>query len=1069
MKRLLLSLAIILLASISAVAQEPYAVLSDNNTTLTFYYDGNKVSRGGMDVGPFTETAERWGGHAADITTVVFHSSFSSCTSLTSTGNWFSGCVNLTTITRLENLNTSNVTNMYKMFADCSSLKSLNVSGFDTSNVTDMDWMFAGCSSLKSLDLSNFDTSKLWNLAGLFHGCSSLTSLDVSSFNTSNVQLMPWMFFGCSSLTSLDLSNFDTSNVNDMGNMFDGCSSLKSLDVSHFDTSKATLMGDMFNGCSSLTSLDVSSFNTSNVTNMCGMFLDCSSLTSLDVSHFDTRKVTCMGNLFGGCSSLKTLDVSHFDTSNLTDMNWMFQGCSGLTTIDVSKFDTSKLTNFFGVFMNCSSLTSLDLSNFDISNCEEMYWAFANCHSLTSLDLYGFDTRTVKNMSGMFYGCNNLKSIYASEKWDMSNVENSGDMFGGCISIIGGAGTTYDENHIDGEYARIDKGSTNPGYLTYKAAQYKITYVVDGERYKTYKLWPGDAITPEPAPVREGYTFSGWSEIPATMPAHDVTVTGTFSINTYKLTYVIDGQTYKTFNVEYGAAITPEADPVKRGYTFSGWSEIPATMPAHDVTVTGTFTVNKYKLTYYVDGEEYKVYDVEYGASITPEPAPIKEGYTFSGWSEIPATMPAQDVNVTGTFSINTYKLTYLVDNKVYKTVSYKYGATIIPEAEPTEEGYTFSGWSEIPATMPAHDVTVTGTFIANKYVLTYIVDGEEYKSYNVDFGAAITPEPEPVKEGYEFSGWSEIPATMPAHNVIVTGSFTKGAYKLTYMVDGEVYKTIRYDYGAAITPEPAPTKEGYTFSGWSEIPATMPAYDVTVTGTFSVNKYMLLYILDGKEYKTIEVEYGATITPEPAPTKEGYVFSGWNGLPKTMPAHTVIVTGMFTKGVYTLTYLVNGEEYKSYQLEFEAAITPEPAIEREGHTFSGWSEIPATMPAHDVTVTSTLTVNKYILTYILDGIEYKTYEVEYGATITPEPAPKKEGYEFSGWSEIPETMPAHMVIVTGSLTPINTSIYNVMAARGEVRIYTPGGKTISRLQKGMNIVVMQDGTVKKIVVKDMR
>ena len=75
---------------------------------------------------------------------------------------------------------------------------------------------------------------------------------------------------------------------------------------------------------------------------------------------------------------------------------------------------------------------------------------------------------------------------------------------------------------------------------------------------------------------------------------------------------------------------------------------------------------------------------------------------------------------------------------------------------------------------MPAADVVVMGSFTINSYTLTYKVDGEVYKSYDVEYGAAITPEPEPTKEGYTFSGWSEIPETMPAHNVTVTGSFTK-------------------------------------------------------------------------------------------------------------------------------------------------------------------------------------------------------------------------------------------------------------------------------------------------------
>ena len=58
--------------------------------------------------------------------------------------------------------------------------------------------------------------------------------------------------------------------------------------------------------------------------------------------------------------------------------------------------------------------------------------------------------------------------------------------------------------------------------------------------------------------------------------------------------------------------------------------------------------------------------------------------------------------------------------------------------------------------------------------------------------------------------------------------------YNLIYKVDGEEYKTVQLAEGDAITPEANPTKDGYTFSGWSEIPTTMPAYDVTVTGTFT-------------------------------------------------------------------------------------------------------------------------------------------------------------------------------------------------------------------------------------------
>ena len=237
----------------------------------------------------------------------------------------------------------------------------------------------------------------------------------------------------------------------------------------------------------------------------------------------------------------------------------------------------------------------------------------------------------------------------------------------------------------------------------------------------------------------------GWTTFAAIVESEDVRH-GT--VNKYKLTYMVDGAEYKSYEVEYGATITPEAAPTKEGYTFSGWSEIPSTMPAHDVTVTGTFSVNKYKLTYKVDGTEYKSYDVEFGATITPETAPTKEGHTFSGWSEIPSTMPAHDVTVTGTFSVNKYKLTYKVDGAEYKSYDVEFGATITPETAPTKEGYTFSGWSEIPATMPAHDVTIIGTFTQIDYVVgetTYEIQNDEVS----------------VKDGSKLSGNVEIQTTV--------------------------------------------------------------------------------------------------------------------------------------------------------------------------------------------------------------------------------------------------------------------------------------------------------------------
>lgn len=281
---------------------------------------------------------------------------------------------------------------------------------------------------------------------------------------------------------------------------------------------------------------------------------------------------------------------------------------------------------------------------------------------------------------------------------------------------------------VSGADAQNYEISYAKGTLTINPGVYKLKYMVDDEVYKTYVVMYGETITPETVPTKDGYTFSGWNEIPETMPAHDVTVTGSFTINTYTLTYMVDGEVYKTSEVDYGSTIMPEVEPTKEGNTFSGWDDVPLTMPARDVTVSGTFTINSYKLTYSVDGEDYKTFDIVYNSAIIPESEPTKEGYTFSGWSEIPTTMPAQDVVVTGTFTVNTYAVTFMYNDKVLKVDSVEYGAKITLPTSLDDERYALVEWLDVPETMPAHDIIIYASVIDGILSLT---DEADYIIYN--------------------------------------------------------------------------------------------------------------------------------------------------------------------------------------------------------------------------------------------------------------------------------------------------------------------------------------------------
>ena len=229
------------------------------------------------------------------------------------------------------------------MFESCHNLTTLKT----IENFTPLyiSHMFNGCSSLTSINgIENWDVSKVTNMYRLFYDCSSLTSLDLSNWDTSSVTDMGYLFYKCSSLTSIDLSNWDTSKVTDLQYTFRYCSSLTSINgIENWDTSKVTNMQYLFGSCSKLTSLDLSSWDVSNVSSISYMFFGCSSLTSIDLSNWDTSKVTNMGYLFQNCGKLNEIKMGG-DVSNVTSLKYMFSGIFTTGTFYYpAQYDYSKI------------------------------------------------------------------------------------------------------------------------------------------------------------------------------------------------------------------------------------------------------------------------------------------------------------------------------------------------------------------------------------------------------------------------------------------------------------------------------------------------------------------------------------------------------------------------------------------------------------------------------------------------------------------------------------------------------------------------------------------------------
>ena len=378
----------------------------------------------------------------------------------TSTNTYF--CKTNSTLTQGLNYNNGQYTYAYKQQGASAS------SGLGWSNITNNGWGVqltdkASTDAVTSKLCTYINDKPVTSMSYMFWDSQALR-IDLSNFNTSNVYNMGGMF-SSSQATTLDLSHFDTSKVTNMGGMFQH-SQATTLDLSNFDTSNVTNMQCML--CDSqATTIDVSHFDTSNVTNMNSMFWNSKAIT-IDVSHFDTSKVTNMNVMFGN-SQATTIDVSHFDTSNVTNMQGMFQH-SQATIIDVSNFDTSNVTNMQCMFCDSKAAT-LDLSNFDTSNVTNMQGMFWKSQA-TTLDVSHFDTSNVTNMEVMFAYMTNLKTIYASSKFVTTSVTSSTSMFEKSTNLVGGAGTKYNKSYLDKTYARIDGGTSNPGYFTEKPSTF---------------------------------------------------------------------------------------------------------------------------------------------------------------------------------------------------------------------------------------------------------------------------------------------------------------------------------------------------------------------------------------------------------------------------------------------------------------------------------------------------------------------------------------------------------------------------------------------------------------------
>lgn len=386
---------------------------------------------------------------------------------------------------------------------------------------------------------------------------------------------------------------------------------------------------------------------------------------------------------------------------------------------------------------------------------------------------------------------------------------------------------------------------------------------------------------------------------------------------TFAINYVLDGGTNSENNPnEYVPEKLPLLleNPTKSGYKFVGWydnenftgeaiTEISAGTMG-DVTLYAKWNALDYRISYELNGGTNAENPDGYDVSDLPVSlhAPSRTGYIFKGWYMGENRVLAIPVGTTGNVVVSAKwePITYTIDFDTngglptLSSIDYTIESDSFTLQEITKVGYTFDGWyngetkvTEI-TTGTYGNMTLVAKWTADLYTISYdLADGvnnpENPTSYTIESGLITLKDP--TRVGYTFVGWyngEQLVTTIDSNtleNIYLTAKWTVNSYKLTFDVDGNLTEK-NFKYGESITAIENPTKVGHTFAGWSkEIPETMPANDITVEATWTVNSYDITYDLAGginnSENPTSYTIESGLITLK-NPTREGYTFLGW-------------------------------------------------------------------------------------------------------------------------------------------------------------------------------------------------
>ncbi len=569
-----------------------------------------------------------------------------------------------------------------------------------------------------------------------------------------------------------------------------------------------------------------------------------------------------------------------------------------------------------------------------------------------------------------------------------------------------------------------------------------------------------------------------------------------WTVNNYTVTFNNNGgdtaAVPATMSVPYNTLIPSQPTPPTRaGYLFEAWYKDSATTTLWNFS---TDVVTRNTTLYAGYAEYYTVTFDENGGTVPASPttvdvvenqtigttptSPIWPGYQFNGWYTDAAATNAWDMDTdivssdmtlyAGWTSICTVTFdqnggdTAAIPNNKQTLVG---GTVTAPSVSPTRAGYTFSGWytTSAAATLwnfssPVNSsMTLYAGWTAVTYTVTFNENGGDSlavpSTMQVAYGQLISPQPTaPARAGYVFSGWYTTAATTTGWDFstdTVTGAMTLYAgwiqsHTVVFSSNGgdtaAIPSSMTVMTGELISPAPtAPTRVGYTFTGWYINSTATISFDLSTNAVtsdlilyagWSANSYTVTFDENGGDTtaypQTMTVHYGDLISPLPGePTLTGYAFSGWfTNAAATTPWNfaTGVVTGDVTLyagyvPLVTVTFNSNGGDTEAVPSSVSVGVgltidtMPTPPT-RTNYVFVGWYTDAALTtlwsPTVD-TVTGAMTLYAgwtdvmHTVTFNPNGgtstATVDTYSVAHGSLISVVPSnPTRSGYVFEGW-----------------------------------------------------------------------